>query len=221
MLEQEEVAAMAKRLGVPLNKRQLKAAMADMDEDGSGEVNFEEFLLWWRAQRATGCGGGGGGASKLGRAVMLRWSSEALQLLRSAMSVLTRNGHYKEEWAQCQIYAAATHSTRAFSSDGLREIGRRTALECYALAQVVFSKEFYPAKWAVIEAAKGDLMRGEGKYRGIARHKNNMAAVSKMISCFSESLRAFDRSEKEQEWNAVRDKLSSTKHQWWQERVPQ
>ena len=34
-------------LGYRLTDKELTAAMAEMDEDGSGEVDFIEFYGWW------------------------------------------------------------------------------------------------------------------------------------------------------------------------------
>jgi hypothetical protein len=42
-LDAEEVSVMAERLGKPLTKAQLAEAMGEMDHDGSGSVDFEEF----------------------------------------------------------------------------------------------------------------------------------------------------------------------------------
>ena len=44
-----KVRALARRMGKRLSKKELAAAMAEMDEDGSGEVDFSEFAAWWRA----------------------------------------------------------------------------------------------------------------------------------------------------------------------------
>jgi hypothetical protein len=53
-LERNELDTLAQRLlHRPLSKAELDKAMADMDEDGSGEVDFEEFLVWWRAERGN------------------------------------------------------------------------------------------------------------------------------------------------------------------------
>ena len=34
-------------LGCALNKVEVDAAMAEMDKDGSGGVDFDEFYTWW------------------------------------------------------------------------------------------------------------------------------------------------------------------------------
>ena len=56
-LEREEIRALARNLGCPLDEESLNAAMAEMDEDGGGEVEFEEFNSWY--QRAAGSTQGG------------------------------------------------------------------------------------------------------------------------------------------------------------------
>jgi Ca2+-binding EF-hand superfamily protein len=45
-LEREEIAEMTKELGNQLTQRELDLAMAEMDEDGSGGVDLEEFAAW-------------------------------------------------------------------------------------------------------------------------------------------------------------------------------
>ena len=46
-LDAKEVAALCKDMGRKMTKEDLAAAMAEMDEDGGGEVEFEEFSHWW------------------------------------------------------------------------------------------------------------------------------------------------------------------------------
>eukprot|EP01051_Picozoa_sp_SAG22_P022792 SAG22_NODE_5607_length_985_cov_1.296840_2_plen_86_part_00 len=46
-LDQAEVTKLCKQMGKKLNKKGLEAAMKEMDADGSGEVEFEEFDAWW------------------------------------------------------------------------------------------------------------------------------------------------------------------------------
>ena len=46
-LDQEEIGRMATLLGIPMSKGELEQAMIEMDEDGSGTVDFEEFAAWW------------------------------------------------------------------------------------------------------------------------------------------------------------------------------
>ena len=45
-------------LGQELSPRELKVAMAAMDKDNSGEVDFDEFYVWWNEYVASGLGGG-------------------------------------------------------------------------------------------------------------------------------------------------------------------
>jgi hypothetical protein len=56
-LDAEEVHALCSKLGLALDDEGLVVAMEEMDEYGSGEVDFEEFSEWWAA--------GGLGASAL------------------------------------------------------------------------------------------------------------------------------------------------------------
>lgn len=46
VLDRDEVAVLARRLGHTLTHSQLDRAMSEMDEDGDGEVDFEEFKNW-------------------------------------------------------------------------------------------------------------------------------------------------------------------------------
>ena len=46
-LERDEVAEMlAYELFEPVSEKELDVAMRDLDEDGNGHVEFQEFLLW-------------------------------------------------------------------------------------------------------------------------------------------------------------------------------
>ena len=45
-LDENEVVALAAAGGKKMSRRQLADAMREMDEDGSGEVDFEEFEAW-------------------------------------------------------------------------------------------------------------------------------------------------------------------------------
>eukprot|EP01052_Picozoa_sp_SAG31_P038208 SAG31_NODE_5062_length_2765_cov_1.297074_2_plen_83_part_00 len=42
-----EVNLLAKAMGAKLSAKELQLAMEEMDEDGSGEVEFNEFYHWW------------------------------------------------------------------------------------------------------------------------------------------------------------------------------
>ena len=53
-LDREEIRTLARRLGKKINNRKLDEAMAEMDADGSGEVEFEEFLHWWKEVGSKG-----------------------------------------------------------------------------------------------------------------------------------------------------------------------
>ena len=56
-LDREEIRALARNLGSPLTEEQLTVAMAEMDEDGGGEVEFDEFLAWYEKAAASSKGG--------------------------------------------------------------------------------------------------------------------------------------------------------------------
>eukprot|EP01046_Picozoa_sp_COSAG06_P011470 COSAG06_NODE_656_length_13333_cov_6.485492_4_plen_166_part_00 len=49
-LDKNEVREVMKSMGKDLDDAQLDAAMAEIDKDGSGEVEYEEFLVWWQGQ---------------------------------------------------------------------------------------------------------------------------------------------------------------------------
>eukprot|EP01051_Picozoa_sp_SAG22_P023230 SAG22_NODE_5905_length_933_cov_1.426859_1_plen_110_part_10 len=55
-LDKDEVAALARNLGRPLSEQELDEAMAEMDEDGGGTVEFEEFYSWYEKQTGEGTG---------------------------------------------------------------------------------------------------------------------------------------------------------------------
>ena len=54
-LDAEEVQQLASRLGLKLDRVAAKEAMDVMDADGGGDVDFEEFWMWWveNRERAT------------------------------------------------------------------------------------------------------------------------------------------------------------------------
>ena len=47
LLDEEEVAKLAEKMGYELDPGELSEAMYQMDADGSGEVDFDEFAEWW------------------------------------------------------------------------------------------------------------------------------------------------------------------------------
>lgn len=52
VLDRGEIAELARKLlGKPLTKREIDAAMEEMDGDGNGEIDFEEFRDWWHAAK--------------------------------------------------------------------------------------------------------------------------------------------------------------------------
>ena len=52
-LDRDEIRALARSLGNPLSEEELNVAMREMDEDGGGSVEFDEFLAWFRRVQAT------------------------------------------------------------------------------------------------------------------------------------------------------------------------
>ena len=50
-LDAEEVQQLASRLGLKLDRVAAKEAMDVMDADGGGDVDFEEFWMWWVENR--------------------------------------------------------------------------------------------------------------------------------------------------------------------------
>jgi hypothetical protein len=50
----DEIQALAKALGAKMKKKQLKAMFANVDKDGSGAIDREEFSIWWTACKRGG-----------------------------------------------------------------------------------------------------------------------------------------------------------------------
>ena len=50
-LDAEEVQQLASRLGLKLDRVAAKEAMDVMDAAGGGDVDFEEFWMWWVENR--------------------------------------------------------------------------------------------------------------------------------------------------------------------------
>ncbi len=188
-LDEREVAAMAERLGAPLRKKELKEAMAAMDEDGSGEVDMDEFLLWFRESRRK--------PSKLGLAVQHRWSSEALELLRKAtLQIFTRNGEHRLQWARCRMKAGEVLASR----DGPGDI--HDGIAAFQDSQRVFSRSEHPREWAIAERQIGELEQRNGRR-------------DQAITCFQRSLEALDRSVDPVAWNVARQRLASASWDKW------
>lgn len=47
VIEVGELAALLDALGAELTSGQLDAAMKSLDTDGSGKIEFDEFVAWW------------------------------------------------------------------------------------------------------------------------------------------------------------------------------
>eukprot|EP01043_Picozoa_sp_COSAG02_P059244 COSAG02_NODE_7514_length_2977_cov_1.808895_3_plen_89_part_00 len=46
-LDRAELQALASALGTTLSDHEISEAMAQVDKDGDGSVNLEEFMEWW------------------------------------------------------------------------------------------------------------------------------------------------------------------------------
>jgi Ca2+-binding EF-hand superfamily protein len=46
-LDASEILQLSAQLGHKLSAKELREAMAVIDEDGTGEVDFREFYKWW------------------------------------------------------------------------------------------------------------------------------------------------------------------------------
>jgi Ca2+-binding EF-hand superfamily protein len=49
-LDRDEVRSLVTQLGMDASEKDVDAAMAAMDKDGDGTVDFPEFCLWWRSR---------------------------------------------------------------------------------------------------------------------------------------------------------------------------
>ena len=52
-LDRGEVAQMAEKMGAAMSEHELDAAMAEMDEDGSGDVSFDELVKWFSERKTA------------------------------------------------------------------------------------------------------------------------------------------------------------------------
>eukprot|EP01047_Picozoa_sp_COSAG01_P076208 COSAG01_NODE_13310_length_1603_cov_16.552527_1_plen_308_part_10 len=65
-LERSEVRTMATMMGVDISEPEVDAAMAQMDTDGDGKIEYAEFSRWWqRTQQEASAGGAGGGEASI------------------------------------------------------------------------------------------------------------------------------------------------------------
>merc|ERR1712012_595148 len=49
VLKRDGIGAAAQKLGFPLSEGDLDKAMAELDNNGDGEISFPEFLAWWNS----------------------------------------------------------------------------------------------------------------------------------------------------------------------------
>ena len=52
-LDRSEVQQLLKGMGRPAEESDMDAAMADLDKDGNGTVEFTEFLDWWQGGKLS------------------------------------------------------------------------------------------------------------------------------------------------------------------------
>ena len=50
----KEIRNLHLKLGEPMNEQEADVAMKELDQDGSGEVNFHQFLYWWAESHKNG-----------------------------------------------------------------------------------------------------------------------------------------------------------------------
>ena len=93
-LERDEIKRLAHAVGQELGEHELDEAMKEMDADGSGEVDFEEYYAWWQAMKAAQTKaeeeGGGGGAGGMLTRLFARKKKETRSKGRSLVSKAMR-----------------------------------------------------------------------------------------------------------------------------------
>ena len=50
----KEIRSLHAKLGEPMNESEADVAMKELDQDGTGEVNFHQFLYWWAESHRNG-----------------------------------------------------------------------------------------------------------------------------------------------------------------------
>ena len=50
----KEIRSLHSKLGEPMNEQEADVAMKELDQDGTGEVNFHQFLYWWFESHKNG-----------------------------------------------------------------------------------------------------------------------------------------------------------------------
>jgi hypothetical protein len=95
-----------------MSKKQAKTAIAAIDRDGSGAIEFDEFAMWWVT---TDHGGGDSSSSKMAslkRALQRRkWRRETkdkLYIKMRAARLAGKVSKFKSERERCIAYMEST-----------------------------------------------------------------------------------------------------------------
>ena len=130
-IDREELAVLGGKLGKKLTRKQLDAAMRELDPDGDERITFEEFSKWW-ANREEGVGMFGGLFKKLWKKRSSRVAYEQRpeeQEKTAPTSWKKRSGDKSDEEQVAPSPRAATRSSskgsprRAIRSSSIRSTG--------------------------------------------------------------------------------------------------
>ena len=187
-LDAEEIQLMSTRLGAPLNKRELKAAMEAMDADGGGDVDLAEFLAWWQESRTK--------PSKLALAVQQRWSNEGLELLRRARAAFEKHDGRAAQSAECELQIGIILQDRRGDDDAAE------AVAAFRRSQVHYTAHRHPREFAIIQ-------------HRIALLHERLGRAGESTRGFQEALSLLDRSKDGDAWAAARNRLSISHWEAW------
>ena len=51
-LDRAEAKTAMEAMGQKMSDQEFQNAMTELDDDGSGEISFDEFIVWWQKQDA-------------------------------------------------------------------------------------------------------------------------------------------------------------------------